>query len=192
MPGMAPQPTQQARVHPETAIDSATLAKQMVAHAPVLEQVVGDLEKLFPGTPVAGRLKETKTVAAQAVGANQQTPLGATQDFASARVTFGDPSEVAAAAERIQRSMQVTKVDDAVNQPRTGYQSHDITVTVNGQPVEIQLRTPEMTTLADQTHDQVHLAHRTNTMMPHTQPAMPMPGPTKPAAAKPPAVGGGR
>ena len=184
-PGMAPQPAPQARVHPETAIDSGTLAKQMVAHAPALEQLVGDLEKLFPGVPVAGRLKETKTVAAQAVGATQQTPLGATQDFAAARVTFGDPNEIMSAADRIRRSMQVVKELDAVSQPKTGYQSFDVTVQVNGTPVEIQLRTPEMTSLADQTHDQVHLAHRTNTLMPGTQPAMPMP-PTGPGAPKPP------
>jgi len=184
MPGMAPQPTQQARVHPETAIDSGTLAKQMVAHAPALEQIVGELEKLFPGTPVAGRLKETKTVAQQAVGANQQSPLGATQDFAAARVTFTSPDEVHMAADRIRRSMQVVSEDDAVTQPRQGYQSFDVTVQANGTPVEIQLRTPEMTSLGDQTHDQVHLAHRTNTPMPGTQPAMPMPGPTGPGGPR--------
>ena len=170
--GMPPSPQP---VHPEQAIASPVLAKGIAAHAPALEAAVGELTKLFPGEPIAGRLKETAGFAAKVAGARQDgQPLDAAQDFASVRLTLDDENDLALAAQRIQRTMQVSSVNDFVTQPRGQYRSYDLIVSVQGQPIEVQIRTPEMTANADALHDAHYQSARTG--QPLATPMMPMQG----------------
>ncbi len=139
-----------------TEITHGELGGAMAAAAPALASVLETLTKAFPGVPVAGRLRETASVAKRAGGGDDGV-----EDLASARLTLPSIPDEQAAVGRVKRLFQVRSEQDFLTRPREGlhYRGYHLVVAVQGQAVEIQLRTERQTRWADFVHD---LTHRRN------------------------------
>lgn len=135
-----------------TDVDHAELATHLASYQEPLNAAVDQLSQLFSGAPVAGRLRET----ASFVGKLQrkEKPIEEIEDAASIRVTVKSIEEEQAAAERIRRSFEVRSEEDYLTTPKGGlYRGFHFVVVVDGKPIEIQVRTPRQTALADAIHD---------------------------------------
>ena len=155
VPAAAPEP---APVKPEAAAKSADLAGHVMTFFGPLSKTVEQLATLFPGVPVAGRLKETAALAGKL--AVKDGPVDGVGDVAQARVSFETLDDAQAAVARVRRSFSVTSEDDFLSRPKTsGYRGYHFGVDVDGQPVEVQLRTDRQNRWADYSHDVAYGSH---------------------------------
>lgn len=129
----------------KSGVSAQQVAARVETALPALTQLVATLGALFPGVPVAGRLRETPSVA-------EHGP-DAAEDVASARVLLDSAADQALATKRISRQMTVRRSDDYVQRPAGGYRAVHLVVDVDGQPIEVQLRTERQTTWADAARD---------------------------------------
>lgn len=137
------------------AVPDAQLAKHFADQLPMLDQAVTMLGKAFGDVPVAGRLRETPAI----TDPNRQGQD--IEDTASVRLTCESIEDEQLALTRVQRLFTVRKVEDFVTTPREGlhYRGIHLVVELEGQPFEIQLRTPRQTAWADYVHDVAYATH---------------------------------
>ncbi len=139
-----------------TDVPHRELGGALAAAAPALVSVVETLTQAFPGVLVAGRLCETAGVARRAAGAD-----GELEDLASVRLTLSSIPDQQTAVPRVKRLFTVRSEQDFLTRPREGlrYRGYHLVVTVQGQAVEIQLRTERQTRWAEFVHELTHRQH---------------------------------
>jgi ppGpp synthetase/RelA/SpoT-type nucleotidyltranferase len=135
------------------AVDHHELGTYLDGFRASLAKVITTLTGLFPGVPVAGRLRETASLAAKLV--EKQKGLGDIEDVGGARIELENCPDILAAVGRVQRSMKVTREEDYINTPKSGlYRGcHLFVAEPGGKPIEIQFRTARQTALAEAIHD---------------------------------------
>jgi hypothetical protein len=150
------KPGEEAATSPAPPAPEA-LAEHLVACRPILAKARELAEQAFPGADVAARLRETTALhgAAAAEGGTQSA-----DDVGSVRITVASLAEEQQAVDRVRRLFKVQSEDDFLTKARAGgYRAYHFVVTVDGMPIELQLRTERQTRWADYAHDAAYTAH---------------------------------
>jgi len=128
-------------------------------HAAVWKDTKKQLNTLFPGDQVEGRVKMMPSVVEKLKRKNQTEDFTEKdmEDYAGLRVTFDNTQDLMRGAKRIRERYQVRSEDDYITHPSaSGYRSYHLTIVNQGKPVEVQLRTPSMTRWADWSHETLY------------------------------------
>jgi len=122
--------------------DLKELAIVLAAYQEVLERVKADLRSV--GFAPAGRVKTTKTMI-EKLRRMRGMELGRVQDLAGARIVLRDLGAQDEASEKISGLYAAEgcarRVVDRRKDPRFGYKAVHLIISVDGVPVEIQVRT---------------------------------------------------
>lgn len=139
--------------------DTVNIREHHEKFYPAFHDVQQILEELFAREKVEGRVKTLTSVVKKLkkknIGGEAFTHLNL-EDIAGLRVTFKNLGDILPGVEKIHRNLNVIQDEDYITQPKSGYRSYHLTVKHNGYPVEIQLRTPNMTKWADWQHDRIY------------------------------------
>jgi len=139
------------------AVSHGALAKELARYLPALTKVVEQLAATFPGVPIAGRLKESASLAPKL---QAKEPIAGMDDFATARLTLESIEDEQAALPRLQRTFQVRSTLDCVARPSPlGYRGIDCVADVDGVAVTIQLRTARQNQWTEYAHDAAYRTH---------------------------------
>jgi ppGpp synthetase/RelA/SpoT-type nucleotidyltranferase len=136
------------------------LAKHIAEFVPIAQEATERLAAVFPGLPVGYRMKAPHKLDEKLSGRSgtgkPPKQLHEIEDIAGTRVTFKSIPEIQAAVERVKRNFNVRSEEDYLARPKNNYRSYHVILEVQGRPVELQLRTPRLTILADYMHDTVY------------------------------------
>ena len=112
------------------------------------------LQKIFPESNIEGRLKLEASLREKA---RKRGGLENIKDVAGTRIHFINTSELWNAVNIIRKNFNVLDEDNYITIPKDGfYRAYHLTIEEDGKPVEIQLRLPCMTRLAEWAHNRVY------------------------------------
>lgn len=141
-------------VPPPPQVAPKAMAGHVAGFGDLLERALAQLATTFPGVPMAGRAKQTATLTAKIATADPTQDLAGSDDTASIRLLLDDLDDEQLAAQRLQRLLGATNVRDYVTRPLgLGGRGVDVTVTIEGRPIEVQLRTARQVAWSDYAHD---------------------------------------
>lgn len=142
------------------------LAARAAAKAPMAEVMrrLNTVADKFDGATVIGRLKGQKSIMEKVDKQPGDTPFDL-KDIAATRITVSNLAEEHAAVTAIRDEFgdDITREKDNLDTPRDGYyRSFHFNINQDGQEVEIQVRTPNQTKLADWAHETLYKDHHPN------------------------------
>lgn len=115
-------------------------------HAEDFDGVLEQLRELLPNAEVRGRLKSVPSAMEKAERRDDKyEDPGDLQDVSGYAVVVETPDEIEPAAEAVRGALEVTEEDDSTEEAKEGgYRALHLTVTAEGLPREIQIRTRNM------------------------------------------------
>lgn len=136
--------------------DLAEIQQQIEAYRPVYTKALDTFIQAVGGMgKVESRIKTAESLA-EKLDRKGKT-LSQIGDIVGLRLTVSSLNQVYAAAQKVDAAFTVVKHDDKINNPTNGiYRAYHMDVTVDGKPMEIQIRTQNQSAFANWAHDTVY------------------------------------
>jgi len=135
-----------------------SIDKHLSAYKSHHDGLIKSLSKSHPGRKIYGRMKEKESILGKLKRKpDQYKSIEDLRDISGIRVESKSLEHVYNDVERIKKEHNVVEVKDYVSKPQGGvYRSVHIIVEKNGKYSELQVRTKNMTIMADYMHDSVY------------------------------------
>ena len=137
-----------------------SIDEQIKNYSSYHDKQIDSLKKSFPDRKVYGRMKEKDSI----IGKLKRKPdlykkVSDLRDISGIRVESDSVKKVYADVEKLKKTKNVVNIKDYVANPQNGvYRSVHVIIQDGDKFSEVQVRTSNMTKLADYTHDRVYKA----------------------------------